>query len=71
MMCECWSCRVFVLFTYSPKIWTGMHSISIRGEALMLCLCLLQVNGLTPVFKCLDAFMQEITLLGHVYRNKI
>lgn len=30
-----------------------------------------QVKGLTPVFKCLDAFMQEITLLGHVYRNKI
>lgn len=28
MMCECWSCRVFVLFTYSPKIWTGIHSIS-------------------------------------------
>lgn len=29
------------------------------------------MNCLTPVFKCLDAFMQEITLLGHVYRNKI
>lgn len=29
------------------------------------------MKGLTPVFKCLDAFMQEITLLGHVYRNKI
>lgn len=29
------------------------------------------MNGLTPVFKYLDAFMQEIILLGHVYRNKI